>query len=86
VDRNAIVNTSADLTIYRSNLRASKYPYIDIGSESLVLDSDLESSSGLEAACLYASCDSPAFKDNRLVNGIRNFGASDVTTWKNTYQ
>jgi len=84
-DRNAIVNTGADLTVYQSELRASQHPFIDLGSNALVRDSVLESSSGEEAVCLYDSSTSPAFKKNRLVDGIRDLGASDVTTWENTY-
>jgi|GEM_PF-336339 len=84
-DRNAIVNTGADLTVYQSELRASQHPFIDLGSNALVRDSVLESSGDEEAVCLYDSSTSPAFKKNRLVDGIRDLGASDVTTWENTY-
>ncbi|AFO58939.1 hypothetical protein [Natrinema sp. J7-2] len=86
VDRNAIVNTGADLTVYRSELRANQYPYIDLGSGALVRDSTLESSADHEAVCLYSSSTNPAFKKNRLVGGIRDLGASGVTTWENTYE
>ncbi|MDS0477595.1 right-handed parallel beta-helix repeat-containing protein [Natrinema sp. 1APR25-10V2] len=86
VERNAIVNTASDLTIYESELRASQYPYIDLGANALVRDSALESSDGQEAVCLYASSTSPTFKKNRLAAGIRDLGASDVTTWANTYE
>jgi len=85
IERNAIVNTGADLTVYQSELRASQYPFIDLGTDALVRDSVLESSGGKEAVCLYESSTSPAFKKNRLVDGIRDLGASDVTTWENTY-
>ncbi|WP_245852880.1 right-handed parallel beta-helix repeat-containing protein [Natrinema ejinorense] len=86
VDRNAIVNTGADLTVYEGELRASQYPYVDLGSGTLVRDSTLESSAGHEAVCLYSSSTNPSFKKNRLVNGIRDLGASGVTTWENTYE
>ncbi|WP_455448738.1 right-handed parallel beta-helix repeat-containing protein [Natrinema thermotolerans] len=86
VDRNAIVNTGADLTVYQSDLRASQYPFVDLGSDALVRDSTLESSGGHEAVCLYSSSTNPTFKKNRLVDGIRDLGASGVTTWENTYQ
>ncbi|MXV64110.1 right-handed parallel beta-helix repeat-containing protein [Natronorubrum sp. JWXQ-INN-674] len=86
VERNAIVNTGSDLTVYRSELRASQYPYVDLGSDALVRDSVLESSGGDEAVCLYPAAENPAFKKNRLVDGIRNLGASGVTTWENSYQ
>ncbi|WP_241471233.1 right-handed parallel beta-helix repeat-containing protein [Natrinema salifodinae] len=85
-DRNAIVNTGSDVTIYESTLRANQYPYVDTGSETLVRDSDLESSSGREAVCLYSSSSNPTFKKNRLADGIRDFGASGVTTWENSYE
>ncbi|WP_273740155.1 right-handed parallel beta-helix repeat-containing protein [Natrinema soli] len=85
-DRNALVNTGADLTVYQSELRASQYPFVDTGSDALVRDSTLESSGGDEAVCLYASSSNAAFKKDRLVDGIRDFGASGVTTWENTYQ
>ncbi|RZH68620.1 right-handed parallel beta-helix repeat-containing protein [Natrinema altunense] len=86
VDRNAIVNTGTDLTVYQSELRASQYPYIDLGSGTLVRDSTLESSADHEAVCLYSSSTNPTFKKNRLVGGIRDLGASGVTTWENTYE
>ncbi len=86
VDRNAIVNTASDLTVYKSTLRASQYPYIDIGSNAVVRDSDLESSGGHEAVCLYSSSENPAFKKNRLVDGIRDLGASGVVVWENSYE
>ena len=82
--RNAIVNTGSDVTVYRSDLRADQYPYIDLGSDALVRDSDLESTGGRAAVCLYASAENPTFKKNRLVDGIRDLGASGVTTWENT--
>ncbi|WP_408958820.1 right-handed parallel beta-helix repeat-containing protein [Natrinema sp. 74] len=86
VDRNAIVNTASEVTVYKSDLRASQYPFLDIGTNTLVRNSVLQSTGGQEAVCLYASSTSPAFKENRLVEGIRDFGASDVTTWSNTYE
>ncbi|WP_229504708.1 right-handed parallel beta-helix repeat-containing protein [Natrinema versiforme] len=85
-DRNAVVNTGEDLTIYRSDLRASQYPFVDLGTEALVRDSTLESSAGREAVCLYSSSTNPTFKKNRLVGGIRDLGASGVTTWENTLE
>ncbi|ELY60610.1 hypothetical protein [Natronolimnohabitans innermongolicus] len=84
-DRNAIVNTGSNLTVYRSELRASQYPFVDLGSESLVRDSDLESTGDNEAVCLYASAANPSFKKNRLAGGIRDLGASGVTNWQNVY-
>ncbi len=86
VDRNAIVNTGDDVTVYRSDLRASQYPFVDLGADTLVRDSDLESSGDDEAVCLYASAENPTFKKNRLVDGIRDLGASGVTTWENSYE
>ncbi|MFP9190351.1 right-handed parallel beta-helix repeat-containing protein [Natronosalvus vescus] len=84
--RNAIVSTAADTTVYRSTLRASQYPYIDIGADNLVRDSDLESTGGRHAVCLYSSSSNPSFRKNRLVNGIRDLGASGVDTWANTLE
>ncbi|WP_246999682.1 twin-arginine translocation signal domain-containing protein [Halosolutus gelatinilyticus] len=85
VDRNAVVNTASDVTIYRSELRASQYPYVDIGTDALVRDSDLESAGGHSAVCLYSSSRNPSFKKNRLADGIRDLGANGVTTWDNSY-
>nr|WP_226377480.1 right-handed parallel beta-helix repeat-containing protein [Haloterrigena turkmenica] len=85
-DRNAIVNTGADLTVYQSELRASQYPFLDVGTDALVRDSDLESTGGEEAVCLYASAENPTLKKNRLAGGIRDLGASGVTTWENTIE
>ncbi len=85
-DRNAIVNMGSDLTVYRSELRASQYPYVDLGTDTVVRDSVLESSGNEEAVCLYASAEDPTFKKNRLVDGIRDLGASGVTTWENSYE
>ncbi len=84
-NRNAIVNRGSDLTVYKSDLRADRYPYIDIGSNALVLDSELASSGDREAVCLYSSSENPSFKQNHLVNGIRDYGASYVTAWSNDY-
>ncbi|WP_238709401.1 right-handed parallel beta-helix repeat-containing protein [Natronorubrum halophilum] len=86
VERNAIVNMGDNLTVYRSELRASQYPYVDLGSDALVRDSVLESTDGNEAVCLYSSAENPEFKKNQLVDGIRDLGASEVTTWNNTYE
>ncbi|QFU84171.1 twin-arginine translocation signal domain-containing protein [Natronorubrum aibiense] len=85
VDRNAIVNMADDVTIYNSELRASQYPYVDLGADSLVRDSVLESTTNEEAVCLYDSAENPTFKKNELDGGIRNLGADGVTTWANTY-
>ncbi|MHC3436830.1 right-handed parallel beta-helix repeat-containing protein [Natrialbaceae archaeon A-gly3] len=86
VDRNAIVNTASDVTVYRSTLQASQYPYVDIGSDNLVRDSELESVGDRHAVCLYSSSTNPSFKKNHLAGGIRDLGASGVTTWQNTYE
>ncbi|WP_425499246.1 right-handed parallel beta-helix repeat-containing protein [Natronosalvus rutilus] len=82
--RNAITSTADDLTVWKSTLRASKYPYVDLGDDNLVMSSDLESTGGKQAACLYDSVNGVSFKYNRLVNGIRDFGASNVYTYSNT--
>ncbi|MFC7214710.1 right-handed parallel beta-helix repeat-containing protein [Saliphagus sp. GCM10025334] len=82
--RNGITSTADDLTVWKSTLRASKYPYVDLGDDNLVMSSDLESTGGKQAACLYDSVDGVSFKYNRLVNGIRDFGASNVYTYSNT--
>ncbi|WP_254529067.1 right-handed parallel beta-helix repeat-containing protein [Natrinema gelatinilyticum] len=84
-NRNAIVNSGRDLTVYKSDLQADRYPYIDTGSNTLVLGSTLASSGGNEAVCLYSSSENPTFKQNRLVNGIQDYGASSVTAWSNDY-
>lgn len=86
VDRNAIVNKGSDLTVYQSELRANQYPYVGLGSDTLVRDSVLKSSQDNEAVCLYSSAENPTFKKNRLVDGIRDLGASGVTTWENSYE
>ncbi len=86
IDRNAMVNTGSNTVVYRGTYRADQYPYVELGSDTVVRDADLESyQSGREAVCLYTSASNPAFKKNRLVNGIRDYGASGVTTWANTY-
>ncbi|ELY44551.1 hypothetical protein C495_11639 [Natronorubrum sulfidifaciens JCM 14089] len=85
VDRNAIVNMADDVTVYNSELRASQYPYVDLGTNSLVRDSVLKSTTNSEAVCLYSSAENPTFKKNHLDRGIRDLGADGVTTWENTY-
>uniref|UniRef100_A0A7D5GNA5 Right-handed parallel beta-helix repeat-containing protein n=1 Tax=Natrinema halophilum TaxID=1699371 RepID=A0A7D5GNA5_9EURY len=84
-NRNAVVNTGSNFTVYKSELRADRYPYIDIGSDALVRDSYLESSGSHEAVCLYSSSQNPSFKKNQLIDGIRDYGANYVTTWSNSY-
>lgn len=85
-NRNAIVNTGAETSMYRCELSASQYPLVELGDDTVVLQSDLESSTAKHAVCLYSSAENPTFKSNRLANGIRDLGASGVTTWNNTYE
>lgn len=85
VRRNGLVVTKDNNTTYRSEIRASHYPYIDMGSSNLLHYSDLESERGSEAVRLYSSADGPRLRYNRLVNGINDGGASNVEDFRNTY-
>ncbi|RKD89151.1 right-handed parallel beta-helix repeat-containing protein [Halopiger aswanensis] len=86
-DRNAVVLTGDDATFYECTLRASQYPYVDLGDGNHLRDSEAESYDGdLEAVRLYPDVDGADFRVNRIVNGIDDLGASDVLTWRNTYE
>lgn len=85
--RNGLKVTGSDSTVYRSTFRAAHYPYIDGGEGNLLLSSDLEShTSDNEAVRLYAETTNPRLRRSRLVNGIRDGGASGVETFRNTYE
>ncbi|RQG99356.1 right-handed parallel beta-helix repeat-containing protein [Natrarchaeobius oligotrophus] len=85
-DRNGLVLTGDDATIYRGTVRASQYPYVDQGDGNHLRNSDVESyRDGLEGVRLYPGIDGPEFRVNRIANGIDDLGASDVLTWRNTY-
>lgn len=86
-DRNAIVLTGDDATLYKCTLRASRYPYLDVGDENHLRNSTAESyDAGREGVRLYPSVDGAEFRVNRIVNGIDDLGASNVLTWRNTYE
>ncbi|MEY7851010.1 right-handed parallel beta-helix repeat-containing protein [Natrarchaeobius sp. A-rgal3] len=86
-DRNGLVVTGDDVTIYRGEFRASQYPYVDQGNGNHLRNSEAESDAdGLEGVRLYPGIEGPAFRVNRIVNGIDDLGASDVLTWRNTYE
>lgn len=86
-NRNALVTTADDTTVYKGTFRASYRPYIDAGSSNLVRNSDLESyDSGRAAIELYPDVTDAAFKKNRIVNGFRDHGASGTLKWENTYE
>lgn len=85
VRRNGLVLTKDDNTVYRSEIHATHYPYIDLGSNNLVHYSDLESDRGSEAVRLYSSAEGPRLRYNTLENGINDGGASNVEDFRNTY-
>ena len=85
--RNAVVLTGDDATFYECTLRASRYPYIDLGDENHLRNSDAESyDDELEGVRLYPDVEGAEFRVNRIVNGIDDLGASNVLTWRNTYE
>lgn len=87
VDRNGLVITGDEATIYKGTFRASQYPYVDQGNGNHLRNSDAESyRDGLEGVRLYPDIDGPEFRVNRIVNGIDDLGANDVLTWRNTYE
>ena len=83
--RNAIVNTGDDLTVYDSTFRASNYPIVELGSETTYLENDAESTTGREGICLYDGVAGVRLSSNRLANGIKDYGAIDLTTYNNTF-
>ncbi|MFP8953671.1 right-handed parallel beta-helix repeat-containing protein [Natrialbaceae archaeon A-arb3/5] len=86
-DRNGLVVTGDDATIYRGELRASQYPYVDQGDGNHLRNSDAESyHDDLEGVRLYPDIDGPEFRVNRIVGGIDDLGATDVLTWRNDYE
>ncbi|MDQ2051495.1 right-handed parallel beta-helix repeat-containing protein [Natronolimnohabitans sp. A-GB9] len=86
-DRNGLVLTGDDATLYRCTLRASQYPYVDQGDGNHLRNSEAESyRDGLEGVRLYPGIEGPEFRVNRIVDGIDDLGATDVLTWRNTYE
>nr|WP_243645210.1 right-handed parallel beta-helix repeat-containing protein [Natrarchaeobius chitinivorans] len=86
VDRNGLVIAGDDATFYRCTLRASQYPYVDQGDGNHLRNSDVESyRDGLAGVRLYPGIDGPEFRVNRIAGGIENLGASDVLTWRNSF-
>lgn len=85
VRRNGLVLTGDDSTVYRSDIQATYYPYIDLGSNNLIHYSDLESVTDEEAVRLYSSADGPRLRYNELPNGINDGGASDIEDFRNSY-
>ncbi|SDJ87870.1 hypothetical protein SAMN04515672_1690 [Natronorubrum texcoconense] len=87
VDRNGVVMTGDDSTLYNCTFRASQYPYVDQGDGNHLRNSEVESSrDGLEGVRFYPGIDGPELRVNRIVGGIDDLGASDVVSWRNTYQ
>ncbi|TYL39514.1 hypothetical protein CV102_04250 [Natronococcus pandeyae] len=87
VDRNGLVVSGSDTTVYQGTFRASFHPYVDQGSDNHVRNADLESyDHGREAIQLYPDVTNAAFRVNRIVNGYRDHGASGTVTWNNTYE
>ena len=86
-DRNGLVITGDDATIYRGTFRASQYPYVDQGNGNHLRNSEaISDDDGLEGVRLYPGIEDPAFRVNRIVNGIDDLGASGLVTWRNTYE
>ncbi|WP_425494413.1 right-handed parallel beta-helix repeat-containing protein [Natronoglomus mannanivorans] len=86
VKRNAMVNTGNDSTVYYGTYRASNYPFVETGSETLYMRADAESyDSGREAICLYDRSHDIDLRRNRLVNGIKDYGSDGLIDWENSY-
>ncbi|WP_276257054.1 right-handed parallel beta-helix repeat-containing protein [Halomontanus rarus] len=85
--RNALVNTGDDNTVYYGTYRASKYPFVEVGTDTLYMRADAESYDGdREAICLYDQSSNVALKRNRLVNGIKDYGSDGLVDWENSFQ
>lgn len=85
--RNGLIVTGEENTVYKGTYRGGRFPYIDLGSENLVLDADLESyRDGVEAVRLYPEATDPELRSNRLVNGIDDLGATGVVATGNTLE
>ncbi|WP_312907996.1 right-handed parallel beta-helix repeat-containing protein [Natronosalvus caseinilyticus] len=82
--RNAIVNTSEDLSVWNMTLRASHFPIVELGSNSSYLEADAESYNGREAACLYDQSRKISIRNSRLVNGVRDLGSWSLELSNNT--
>ncbi|WP_394295307.1 right-handed parallel beta-helix repeat-containing protein [Natronobacterium lacisalsi] len=86
-DRNGIVISGDETTVYKGTFHASQYPYIDQGDGNHLRNSETVSyEDGLEGVRLYPGIEGPEFRVNRIVNGIDDLGASNVLTWENTYE
>ncbi|WP_394352372.1 right-handed parallel beta-helix repeat-containing protein [Natronolimnobius sp. AArcel1] len=84
-DRNGLVITGDDATVYRSDLHASQYPYVDQGNGNHLRNSTAESAtSSLEGVRLYPDIEGPELRENHIGNGIDDLGATDVLAWRNT--
>ena len=87
VDRNGLVTTGNDTTVYRSEIRAERFPYVDQGNANLVLRGDFESHrNDVAAVRLYPDVSNPRLRRSRLINGVDDLGATNLETFRNTFK
>ncbi|WP_394329258.1 right-handed parallel beta-helix repeat-containing protein [Natronorubrum daqingense] len=85
VDRNGLVVTADETTVYQGTFRASQYPYVDQGNGNVFRNAHAESdNSSREGVRLYPDIDGPELRVNTIVNGIDDLGATNVTDWQNS--
>lgn len=83
-ERNAIVSLADDLTVYKCDLRASRWPVVELGGDTTYLDIDAESYDSREAVCLYDESHDVSIRSSRIVDGIRDYGSANLETRNNT--
>lgn len=85
VERNALVNKADDVSLYRTRLRASKYPIVEAGSDASFLRIDASSyDDSREAVCLRDTSSGVRLRHSRIVNGVQDLGSDGLTMYQNT--
>ncbi|WP_276257055.1 right-handed parallel beta-helix repeat-containing protein [Halomontanus rarus] len=86
VRRNALVNAGDDCSVYAGTYRASEYPFVELGTNTIYARTDAESYRDRAAIHLYEESSDVTLVLNRLANGIRNDGSDRLVTARNTYR
>jgi hypothetical protein len=86
-ERNALVLTGTDSTVYQGSLTANRYPYtyIDLGTDNLIRNAELEPYGSNHGAYVTSEASGSELRVNRIHNGILDRSTDQTRTWNNEY-
>jgi hypothetical protein len=71
--------------VYQGSLTANRYPYIDLGTDNLIRNAELEPYGSNHGAYVTSEASGSELRVNRIHNGILDRSTDQTRTWNNEY-